>query len=79
MFGNLDALMKLRGAWSTFAGNHPRFSQFLGTVGRDKIPEGTVIDISIPYPDGRKLGTNMKVTASDLELFESLKTLANKG
>ena len=78
MFGNIDALMKLRGAWGTFSANHPKFAQFLGTISRDRISEGTVIGITVTYPDGRTLDTNMKVTASDLELFESLKTLANK-
>ncbi len=78
MFGNIDALMKLRKAWGTFSGNHPKFAQFLGALGQDKITEGTVIGISVTYPDGRTMDTNMKVTTSDLELFESLKTLANK-
>ena len=78
MFGNIDALMKLRKAWGTFSGNHPKFAQFLGALGQDKITEGTVIGISVTYPDGKTMDTNMKVTASDLELFESLKTLANK-
>ena len=78
MFGNIDALMKLRKAWGTFSGNHPRFAQFLGTVSSGGIQEGTVIGITVTYPDGRTLDTNMKVTASDLELFESLKTLANR-
>ena len=78
MFGNIDALMKLRKAWGTFSGNHPRLAQFLGTVSSGGIQEGTVIGITVTYPDGRTLDTNMKVTASDLELFESLKTLANR-
>lgn len=78
MFGNLDAVMKLRKAWSTFSGNHPKFAQFLGAVAAGKVTEDTVIGITVTYPDGRTLDTNMKVTQSDLELFESLKALANK-
>ena len=78
MFGNIDALMKLRKAWGTFSGNHPKFAQFLGMLGREHITEGTVIGITVTYPDGRTLDTNMKVTQSDLELFNSIKTLANK-
>ena len=78
MFENIDAMLKMRKAWSTFAGNHPKFAQFLAALSQDKITEGTVIGISVTYPDGRTMDTNMKVTASDLELFESLKTLAKK-
>jgi hypothetical protein len=78
MFENLDAMMKLRRAWGTFSGNHPRFAQFLTAVGQDKVTEGTVIGITVTYPDGHVLDTNMKVQQSDLELLESLKTLAKK-
>ena len=78
MFGNLDAIMKLRSAWASFSSNHPKFSAFLGEIGRSGAPEGTVIEIHMEYPDGRRLSSNMRLTASDLELFENLKKLADK-
>jgi hypothetical protein len=40
------------------------------------IGEGSIIEISITNADGKKLCTNMKVTADDLELFEQLKNTA---
>ena len=78
MFENIEAMMKLRSAWNTFSSNHPKFSAFLGEVGRKGAPEGTVLEIHLKYPDGRVLSSNMRVTASDLELIESLRTLAKK-
>ena len=41
-------------------------------------PEGTIIEIHMEYPDGRTLNSNMRVSASDIELIESLKSLAKK-
>ena len=78
MFGNLDALMKLRNAWGTFSSNHPKFAAFLQEIGRSGAQEGTVVDISVEYPDGKKISSNMRLTPSDLELIESLRKLANK-
>ena len=78
MFGNLDALMKLRTAWSTFSSNHPKFAAFLQEIGRSGAREGTVVEISVEYPDGKKISSNMRLTPSDLELFESLRKLVNK-
>ena len=34
MFENIEAMMKMRSAWSKFSSNHPKFSAFLMDVGR---------------------------------------------
>ena len=78
MFENIEALMKLRSAWTKFSAAHPRFSAFLTEVGRNGAPEGTVLEIHIEYPDGRTISSNMRIMAEDLELFESLKNLSKK-
>ena len=72
---NIQALFKLKSAWDTFSGNHPKFPAFLNTVARQGIEEGTVIAFSVTRPDGEVLESNLKLTASDLELFQSLKDL----
>ena len=78
MFENIEAMMKMRSAWSNFSSNHPKFSAFLMDVGRSGAPEGTIIEIHMEYPDGRTLNSNMRVSASDIELIESLNSLAKK-
>ncbi len=70
---DIGAIMKARTAWETFTRNHPKFPLFLNAVKRDGIKEGTVIAISVIDPDGTKKETNVKVTASDLELLNILK------
>lgn len=72
---DIGAALKVKQAWDTFASNHPKFPMFLKAVTREGIKEDTIIAISVTTPDGRTLDTNVKVTASDLELFESLKGL----
>ncbi len=74
MFHPAD-LLKLKGAWSAFTANHPKFPMFLKAVSQSGITEDTVIEVHVKYPTGEDICTNVKVTASDLELFEQLKTL----
>lgn len=78
MFENIEAAMKMRKAWTTFSANHPGVAGFLGQLGRRGIGEGAVLEMKVTYPDGTKLETNMRVTASDLELIDSLKEFAAK-
>ena len=75
MFENIEAMMKIRKAWMTFSGNHPKFAAFLNEVGRAGAPVGTVIEIHMEYPDGRTISANMRVTPEDMELIESLKNM----
>ena len=76
---NISELMKIKGAWDTFSGNHPQFVKFLNYMSQTKIDEGTVFSISVKQPDTEKeIKTNLKVTESDLELFETLKAMAGK-
>ena len=76
---NISELMKRKGAWDTFSGNHPQFVKFLNYMSQTKIDEGTVFSTSVKRPDSDKeIKTNLKVTESDLELVETLKAMAGK-
>ena len=76
---NISQMMKLKGEWDTFSQNHPQFVKFLNYMSQTKIDEGTVFSISVKQPDTEKeIKTNLKVTESDLELFETLKAMAGK-
>ena len=72
---NISAIWKLKGAWEKFTTNHPKFPLFLDAIQRKGIQEGTVIAISFTDVEGKTIETNIKVTASDIELYESLKDL----
>lgn len=70
---NPMALLKAKKSWETFVGNHPRFPAFLQAVQGAGIQEGTVIEISVTTPEGRNMMTNVKITDSDMQVFEELK------
>ena len=72
-FGNMETIMRIKAAWDTFKNNHPKFPMFVQAVRANGIKEGSVIAISITDPDGKVTETNLRVTASDLELFNSLR------
>ena len=72
---NIPDMLKLKTAWDTFTANHPKFPKFIKAVRQRGITEDTIVAVSITYPDGKILDSNVRVTSSDLELFESLKDL----
>ena len=72
---NPMAMMKIKGLLDRFRSSHPKVPMFFSAASQS-IGEGSIIEISITNADGKKLCTNMKVTADDLELFEQLKNTA---
>ena len=69
-------LMKLLSMWNTFKSNHPKFPKFMTAASSPGvITEGTILEMKITTPDGKNLETNLKITASDLELVQQLKNI----
>ena len=66
-------MMKFSGLWSTFTANHPKFIAAASRKG--VLAEGSIIAMQITTPDGETLETNLKVTASDLELIQQIKKM----
>ncbi len=66
----------MKKAWDNFTAAHPRFPGFLSAVKSRGILEGDVVEISITGTDGKTIATNIRVTAGDLELFETLKGMS---
>lgn len=73
--GPLD-IMKLTKMREQFCENHPKFIAFLSYVSRRGIKEGTVLEVKVVFPDEEPVTTNIKVTASDLELLRTLSEMA---
>ena len=72
---DIGAFMKLKKGWEVFSANHPKFPNFVAAMKGRGIHEGDVVAISIIGPDGNKVETNIKVTESDMILFENLRDL----
>lgn len=73
---NPASIMKIMKAKNIFTKNHPKFVSFLSYVFSGGIPEDTVIEITVTKPGMESVTSNLKITQSDLELFESLKEVA---
>jgi hypothetical protein len=72
---DLSAVMRVKGAWDTFTRNHPKLMPFVQAVGREAIADGTIIEVKVTSPQGKEYNTNMKITQSDLDLFDQMKTM----
>lgn len=70
------AMMQIKPLLEKFKERHPKFIQFFG-VAAGSVGEGTLIEIGVTSPDGRKMITNMRVSQEDLELLDKLKGLMN--
>lgn len=69
-------MMKIMGMWNTFKTNHPKFPKFMAAASQPGIlAEDTVVEMKITTADGRILETNLKIKASDIELFQQLKEI----
>ena len=69
-------MMKFSSLWSTCTANHPKFPKFIAAASRKGVlAEGSVIAMQITTPNGETLETNLKITASDLELVQQLKKM----
>ena len=76
---SISDLMKIKGSWDAFSKNHPQFVKFLEYMASSKIEEGTIFSLSVKRPDSEKeIKTNLKVTNTDLELIDTLKSMAGK-
>ncbi len=70
---NPMALMQLKGLYEKFKNNHPKVPMFFKAAGQ-MIGDGSIIEISVTDPQGKKITTNMKVSQDDLEMFNQLKS-----
>ena len=53
----------------------PKFMAFLKQVLFNGVEEGTVIEVTVTKPDGEPVTSNIRVTAEDMALFNSMKDL----
>lgn len=69
-------LMKIMGIWNSFKANHPKFPKFMAAAAQPGvITANTILEMKITTADGRTLETNMKITESDMDLFQQLKNI----
>ncbi len=75
--GPLD-MIKISKMREQFCENHPKFVAFLSYVSRRGMKEGTVLEVKVMFPDEEPVTTNIRVTASDIELINKLSEMAKQ-
>jgi hypothetical protein len=75
---NPAALFKIKSAWDKFTANHPKFPMFLQAASQSGIKEGYIIELKITTTEGKDICTNVKLTESDMELFQTLAEMGKK-
>lgn len=76
---NPAMIFKIKSMWDEFSANHPKLPRFFQAVGSQPLEEGTVIELMIRRPGGNTLTSNVKLTASDVELIRQIKELGTNG
>lgn len=71
---NIQSMMQMKKTWNTFTANHPKFPGFLKAA-QGTLREGTIIEFKITTPEGRTIESNLKLTASDMELMETIRQM----
>jgi len=71
----LGDMWKIKGIWDKFTANHPKFPHFVNAVKAKGLPADTVLGLTVTYPDGQTLETNLKIRQEDLELLQELKNI----
>ena len=70
-------ILQMKAGWEKFQENHPRFVPFINAAGRE-IRQDAVIEIALVTPEGKRLETNLKVKADDMELLKQAMELAGE-
>ena len=65
-------LMKLKNSINAFQARHSKFVNFIHTMSGQCMKEGTVIEVNVTTPDGKRYVSNMKVSTEDVEFLSNL-------
>ena len=70
---NPAELFKLKADLKTFEKAHPKFLSFLRYCVDRGMGEGTIVDVTLRYPDGERTHANMRLTEQDAEMLQRLR------
>lgn len=75
---NPSIFLKIKSAKDKFTSNHPKFIAFLKAVQQQGIKEGTVLDIAFTDTEGKRLQSNIRLNAEDIEMLHDILSLASQ-
>ncbi|MBE5900370.1 MAG: hypothetical protein E7280_00525 [Lachnospiraceae bacterium] len=75
---NPAMLWKLKSMRQRFTNDHPKFPAFLQALRTRGLSEGTVLAMTVTYPDGSTMETNLKLTADDIAAYQEILSMSQK-
>ena len=73
---NPEKLMQIKAAIAGVERRHPNHRKNFEADGREELREGTILELKVQTPEGKKLISNVKLTKEDEKLISEL--LKNK-
>ena len=70
-------ILKIKSILNDFRTRHPGFARFIKAIRKKGLPQGSVLEVKITFPEGQTMETNIRVSEEDLELLRTLSDLAN--
>lgn len=70
-------ILKIKNTINDFRARHPGFARFIKAIRKKGLPQGSVLEVKITFPEGQTMETNIRVSEEDLELLRTLSDLAN--
>jgi hypothetical protein len=71
---NPMSMMKIKSLLEKFKSNHPKVPKFMQAASTS-VGVGSIIELSVTSPEGKKILTNIKVTQDDIDLINEMKNL----
>lgn len=65
-------LLQLKASWDRFNQDHPKFLKFWRAAYKNGLEEGTIVEFKITAPDGKEMGSNLKLKSEDVELMRQV-------
>ena len=70
-------ILKIKSILNDIRTRHPGFVRFIKAIRKKGLPQGSVLEVKITFPEGQTMETNIRVSEEDLELLRTLSDLAN--
>ena len=71
----LAMFKKQKPHWSVSVPIIRNFRSFLDTIQKNALQDGTIVEITVTTPDGRRYESNLKLKQEDLDLLEMFRHL----
>ena len=65
-------LLQIGSKIQVFKQQHPKFPAFISKVGKEAIAEGAVIEVKVTSVDGKDYVSNLRLTAEDVDLLNTI-------